>query len=294
MLAISYHNLHSMEAFYLTLPSNTPFEGNTTGDYTVPLSHPIELTGRWEVGVSQLIIPVTYNTLENASFSITSFHYEIGEGSKVRTELIKVASLLNVLNEHVELFWESKLAELEPKWEIMAHDKDMNKQKVAVARKRMEGTHPVHFDLVDGRVEVQMNNSQVVKVSMNKQLQYTLGFKEPSIDYSLEPGQKHLHGHSILRAEYGADVRSGTDCFYIYCNIASPQFIGNAKAQVIKVIPATGAFGSIIDKVYHTVHYCDLLYNRFDSVKIYLRTSDGKQVSFDFGKVIVKLHFRRK
>ena len=97
-----------------------------------------------------------------------------------------------------------------------------------------------------------------------------------------------------MRAVYGADIRSGTDCFYVYCDLVTPQYVGDKKIQVVKVVPATGTYGSIIDNVYTNVHYCDVLNNRFDSIKIYIRTSAGEKVSFDFGKVIVTLHFQRK
>lgn len=292
-----------MDSFYLTLPSNTPFTGNKQGEFTVPLAHPIELTGRWEVGVSQLIIPVTYNTLEDASFSITTFNWTIHQRSHMHTETIKVPAghysrvdrLLDMLNEQVDIYWDKRIDDMKSKWEALGKIEKRTPEQVAEAKRALENGPHVRFELVDGRVELQINNATVLEVAMNYQLQYTLGFKQSKIAYYVTEDTTHVEGHSAIRAHYGADIRSGTDCFYIYCDIISPQLIGHAKAQVIKIVPAVGTYGSIHDSTYYNVDYCDLLLNRFDSVKIYIRTSGSVEpVVFDFGKVIVKLHFRRK
>lgn len=292
-----------MDAFYVTLPSNTPFDGNTTGDYTVPLPYPIELTGRWEMGVSQLIMPVSFNTLDGATLSIELVKYNPTDKFYRHTEKLQlpaghydnVQALLDALNELMYQFWSNTLAEFKMHYKSMLLEPMVTAEYANKAMADWEdGDEIVAFELVSGRVELRMDNDLVARVHMSEALQYTLGFKQDQIKFEPDVGLRQRGGYSILRGEYGADIRSGTDCFYLYCDAASPQFIGHIKAQVIKVVPAVGKYGSILDKVYHSVDYCDLLRNRFDAIHVYIKTSDGRSVSFDFGKVIVKLHFRRK
>lgn len=253
--------------------------------------------------MSELVIPVSYHTLHQASFTIDTFDYDRQRLFYIRHDEIAVPSghftsvqeLLDLLNEQVRLFWDKKLDQLKSKWAEMVGPQRLSQEDVNKARKRIEAGHEcVHFELVNGRVELQMDHSLAFNVTMTENLQFTLGFDQPTLRHRTEVGQKHEAGRTTLTAKHGADIRSGTDFFFIYCDLIAPQLIGHTKAQVIKVVPATGAYGSISDHLFHTVHYCDLLRNRFDSVRIHIYTSAGTPVPFDFGKTIIKLHFRRK
>ena len=54
-----------MESFYVVLPSNTIFAGNTTSQYTVKLPNIIDLSdGRWEVALSSITYPLTFSGVE--------------------------------------------------------------------------------------------------------------------------------------------------------------------------------------------------------------------------------------
>ena len=59
-----------MNAFYLTLPSEASmnvFPNNTLSIYITRLPRPIELMGRWEVGLVEIQYPHTwYNVSEDA------------------------------------------------------------------------------------------------------------------------------------------------------------------------------------------------------------------------------------
>jgi len=52
--------------FYLTLPSNSSmalFPENTLSDYTTQLSRDFALVGSWEVAVSKIMYPNTWNNI---------------------------------------------------------------------------------------------------------------------------------------------------------------------------------------------------------------------------------------
>ena len=54
--------------FYLTLPSNSSlnyYPGNTLTHYTTVLAQDIDLSGRWEVGLSEIQYPRSWHNIQN-------------------------------------------------------------------------------------------------------------------------------------------------------------------------------------------------------------------------------------
>jgi len=54
-----------------------------------------------------------------------------------------------------------------------------------------------------------------------------------------------------------------------------------------------GNHGDIIEKMFDTPHYVPVLANEVDRVQIEIKDDRNQLVPFDFGKVVVKLHFRK-
>ena len=53
-----------VEEFYVTLPSNSSsayYPNNTISDFTTKLFKPIDLTGKWEVALTEISFPHSYN-----------------------------------------------------------------------------------------------------------------------------------------------------------------------------------------------------------------------------------------
>ena len=54
-----------MDSFYIVLPSNTLFAGNTTSQYTVKLPNIIDLSDdNWGVALSSIAYPLTFSGVE--------------------------------------------------------------------------------------------------------------------------------------------------------------------------------------------------------------------------------------
>ncbi|MEJ2259660.1 MAG: hypothetical protein P8X78_03995, partial [Nitrosopumilaceae archaeon] len=113
-----------------------------------------------------------------------------------------------------------------------------------------------------------------------QKLQYALGFDTGLISVS-------------TLAKYEPDIRAGLDELYIYCCIIEPQIIGYTSAHVIKIVPVRGKFGDMQDIDFPNIHYVKVLSKLFQHIQISIKGSDGVSVPFEFGKVVLKLHFRR-
>ena len=126
-----------------------------------------------------------------------------------------------------------------------------------------------------------------VRCELSPRLQYILGFDSTIV----------LNGEQdefVRIAEHPPDLRAGFTSMFVYCNLIKPQVVGDASAQVIRVVNIKNAeFGENIEKEFTNPHYVPLLSKDFSSVEINIKDDRGNLVAFEYGKVIVKLHFRR-
>lgn len=93
-----------MESFYLVLPSNTPFPGNTTSDYLVKLPNIIDLSdGNWSVALSSIIYPLSFSGIDEEQK--IEIHYEDDKVSTInipkRLQYSSVKQFENIINESI-------------------------------------------------------------------------------------------------------------------------------------------------------------------------------------------------
>lgn len=67
-----------MENFYITLPSTASCDiyPNTQSHFRVQLPQPIELEGKWKVGLSEIHLPIAY---DNIDAKTDLFHIHVSE-----------------------------------------------------------------------------------------------------------------------------------------------------------------------------------------------------------------------
>jgi hypothetical protein len=84
------------------------------------------------------------------------------------------------------------------------------------------------------------------------------------------------------------------DSLYIYTDIVEYQIVGDENAPLLQVVSTTGTRDTVIDKIYDTPQYVPLLRNNIERIDIDIRSDLGKNIQFTSGRVVIKLHFRRK
>ncbi len=80
---------------------------------------------------------------------------------------------------------------------------------------------------------------------------------------------------------------------YLYCDIATFTSVGDIKAPLLAIVPTTGRFGQTVREVYTDPHYVPVQRKDFDTIEIAINNEEGKPMPFEFGKSVVKLHFKR-
>ena len=96
--------------------------------------------------------------------------------------------------------------------------------------------------------------------------------------------------------EFESDVivsRKSIESIYIYSDIVENQYVGDYKVPLLRVVPVRSNFGEMDWIHYDKPHYMRLSRENINNIEINIRDSTGEFVSFESGKVIVTLVFRR-
>lgn len=90
------------------------------------------------------------------------------------------------------------------------------------------------------------------------------------------------------------NLHRGVYALFVYTNIAAPQLVGDAYVPLLKIVDMEqNTQGDVINREYSAPHYIPLETKQFDTIEMYITADTGKRLSFEWGKVIAKVHFRR-
>ena len=70
-----------------------------------------------------------------------------------------------------------------------------------------------------------------------------------------------------------------------------PQFVGDALVPLLRTIPEQGIDGQWINKSLISQQYIPVSRKQFKSIKVNIREDTGESVPFEFGRVLLTLHF---
>lgn len=95
-------------------------------------------------------------------------------------------------------------------------------------------------------------------------------------------------------APHPPDMRAGVVSLYVYSDLVEHTIVGNTVAPLLRAVAIQSNFGDIVDKIFQMPHYVPVLKKDFDTIEIEIKTDQNRVVDIQFGKTIVKLHFRRR
>ena len=294
-----------MAQFYLTLPSNSSYFGKQPmNNYKTKLATTLNINREdWEVGLSEIIYPYTWNNLQtNATITIfvSNLHkdpkqYKLKQKTlTLRISYYKdVSSLVDKVNRRF--------------------DRALKKMKDKTILDTPYWRLKFEYNPNSGKVYLKGNNHICVKLSGNLASMFGFGsqdavlgsaklcprfktgymkmFKDPDEDDD-EDDEEELR--KILKGDVMADVHEGLTCLYVYSSIVESQLVGDMKAPLLRVIPVNGQFGHTQTVRYDNIYYLPLSQNWIDTVEVYIRDDIGRLVSFNTGRVTIVLHFRKK
>ena len=365
--------------FYMTLPSNTKLDGNTTSNFRVRLPQKIQLDGDWEVALVEImyphswynvsgheitkkdmllnkmhpnsfyiwiydhffvhcLVPTNYygnvkkllNAIElGLQYAITLSKTRLGSDAQKRTSFFET----NVQNLRDQVLKEQKKLEatiktrklrekaadnlkqttsleatikkrklkekaadrLKQRYEKVYKDlqRQIKSQEEALADwlvkaetfkgGKLQNLVKFEYDSILHRVHVELDPQIVTHVKLSPNLAYMLGYEE---DATFKKRKNY--------APFQPDLRNGFYALYVYCTIAENQIVGNYRVPLLRAVHVEGEHGDIREKIFQTPHYVPITAKEFDTVELDIKDDRNQSVHFAFGKVIVKLHFRKQ
>ena len=202
--------------FYLHLNSSLDkFPNNTLTEYRVCLPQTISLTGDWEVALTEIHYPHSWNNVQE-NFK-NRFYLRNQEFSEVWEALIippgHYSSVVDVI---------TKINEV-----ISANDRFKDEMQLSL-------------DTLNRKVTVHLRNKTEVYFSDIGQM---LGFS-PNTVISI-----------TSTAERAVDLEHGFHDLYVYCDIIQSQNVGDALVPVLRIVPAEGKDGERISKSFIRPQY---------------------------------------
>lgn len=244
--------------FYVTLPSNASmqiFNSNKANSFRTQLAAPINLIGKWEVGLAEIQYPRTWNTLNRGE----NIHYWI-DGESERWKLRVVAGQYPSIQSILDT--------------IMRNMNEDAKKNIFF-----------EYNENNRRVHVYLYNNAKVKFESSMMCRL-LGF-DPKTQITMS-GKDNVY-HEAVRIP---DLSLNKNGIFIYTDICAHTPVGDSIVPLLRIVPIEGQDGDIVTKTYDKPHYLPVSKSHIDIIKIELSDDSGKLIDFEYGKTIVKLHFR--
>ena len=270
-----------MDHFYITLPSNSSeayYGKQPMCNYKTRLAKTLTLPiDDWEVGLAEIIYPHTWNNIVAGKLSIKYL-----DGSDwVWADILlpdamyeRPEQLIDVLNTHIQVHLTQNTGD-----RIRFFYNDLTRKFTAYV-------------------------ASGYMVRLSKQMSVVLGFgdKVTTLKHTIkdeqfgveEKEERIVYNSDKIAAPLCVDLNRGLHTFFIYCNIAEYQLVGDANVPLLRTVPVSGKNGDVVVHSFDNVHYTGLSRSTFQEVEVHITDDTGKKVPFEHGRVIVKLHFKRK
>jgi hypothetical protein len=91
-----------------------------------------------------------------------------------------------------------------------------------------------------------------------------------------------------------ADINRGFSSMYVHTDIVDVQFEGDVKVPLLGIINTEGKYGNNVHASFRNLQYVPVKVNAFETIEVNIKNDRDENVSFEFGKSIVSLHFRQR
>jgi hypothetical protein len=247
-------------SFYLTLPSNSSmqyFPNNALSNYSTKLSNTVELNGKYEVALVELMYPINWKICHSGNILIKNDKKDFVKSYSITINAMdNINDILNNIN--VEFKNDNVFVKFEY---------DNITKKVGIE------LHP-GFDLefLNG-----LHNEFGFRAEK---------FQSPPIEH----GPHFYHSYESI-----SNKLNSIKALYLYCDIVEHQYVGDSKNALLRtvVVENEHKYGDYINNIFTTPHYVPIKRISFETIELQITDDTGSKVHFSSGKIIAKLHFRK-
>ena len=225
--------------FYLHLPSNASldkFSNNTLTEYRVGLPQTVSLTGDWEVALTEIHYPHSWNNVQG--------NFE---------------NRFYLRNQELDDMWEPLIVPQGHYSSVAGVITKIN--EVVSANNRFKDEVQLSLDTLNRKVTVHLQNKVEVYFSDIGQM---LGFLPKEVI------------SKTSTAEREADLDHGFHDLYVYCDIIQPQYIGDALVPLLRILPVEGKDGERISRSFIRPQYLPVSRKQFESIEVNIKRNTGE------------------
>ena len=277
------------DIFYLVLPSNSSmgvYPDNKISNFRVQLPQPLQLDiMKWEVGLAEIQYPhVWYNIRKGKNLIIKEYLspslteldqlYQVKTTGKLQQE--KRQQALTYLKSKANLAYKEYISLLP------GYYNSIEQILVQLRKSQRENMRPISFSYNPISRRNQIAIAPYTKLDFNNSdVGYCLGF----------------HPKKVIDRGSLSDYLATTERYnslYIYSDIIKNQNAGDVKAPLLRVVPVKSKYGEMGFVKYDRPYFMPISRSVIDSIEVAIKDEVGENVSFESGKAIITLVFRRK
>ena len=81
---------------------------------------------------------------------------------------------------------------------------------------------------------------------------------------------------------------------YVYTDVVESRKVGDSVGPLLRALPVSRSLGETVSDRFTNINYVPLLNSNFKSIEVDIKDDTGRCVPFEYGRVTVTLHFRRR
>ena len=296
-----------MANFTVVLPSNVinkVYEGNTIAHYRTNLAAKQILEGDWSVGLSAISYTKSWvKTLEPEYIDLIK--YKQGKEFEIIKNYIYLD--LHLFNDPESLVTEIKaqIGIKQSESEFVLPQIDFNEKTNRIEMKLGERkSGPILFNFSANLCRVLGIEKEHLEEYIRRIRQKIEDFFEANIWEVLRNDQDFLRTYvpAQLNEDEKIYVASAPVSFYtelknlyVYCNLIKHSIVGSKTEQLLRIVevPSDSVLREQISLSYPDIQYHSLMIKEFDDIEINIKDQYSELVPFQFGRVIVTLHFKK-
>lgn len=279
----------------LCLPSNVTdynvLATNKTATYITQLERRYSLEGDWEIALQKISYTVSwYNVQKDQKIKF----FKCGEGKidYMNVFVTLRAGYYQSIEELVDYLNESLR---KPQYENISFD---SSKVTSLIFPRIE------FKPWSGLIFIYSGrfNNKYIFMDIPEELINILGFEKNFLKEKLKFYSKHVNilfnelKQIKMPASQPVDLHQNLRVFYVYCDLVKPSPVGNKLVPFLRDITTNtdSSYGKQVEVKDENPIYYPVLHNEFSTVEINICDELGNPMPFQFGRVVVSLHLRKK
>ncbi len=150
------------------------------------------------------------------------------------------------------------------------------------------------------KITPSIEHGDTIRIKYNKYLQKVIVRTAEGVSITFVERLGQLFGFNkamsitgIEKAPRVMDMKQ-IHSLFVYTDIIEYNIVGDTRAPLLRNVGVEGEYGDTVTKTYDSPHYVSLKQKFISTIKIDIRDDVGDYIPFVGGKVIVKLHFRKR